>query len=203
MSHFVVISFLVDGKTSSGNSPLSAYSAEWNDPKYKACNTAEHVRYLNDVEKQIIYVLNMARMNPKLFCKTVLPHVTDISSFADTKSEYYKSLVKEMSAMEPMGLLMPDSLCYVSANCHALTAGKKGYVGHDRQSADCKKKQHFFGECCQFGVSDPLGIIITLLIDQDTESLGHRHICLGSYTRMSPAIAPHKVYGTITVMDFY
>ena len=192
------------GKSRNDSNPLSVYSSEWNQPKYNACNTAARTKYLSETEKEIIYILNMARMNPKLFCKTVVSKAYSISSFVDTNSEFfYKSLVKEMSAMEPLNILEPDSLCFISANCHALTAGKKGYVGHDRQSADCRKKQHFFGECCQFGIPDALGVIINLLVDQDVESLGHRHICLGANKKISPAMAPHKTYGTMTVIDFY
>ena len=186
------------------SSPLAAYSAEWNDAKYEVCNTAAHTRYLNEDEKRIIYILNLARMNPRLFCKTVLPHAHEISHFADLNSSYYQSLVREMETMQPMGLLVPDSLCFVSADCHAVTAGRTGYVGHERQSAECKRKEHFYGECCQFGVGDPLGIIINLLIDQDTPSLGHRRNCLNKeYKQMSAAIAPHKEYKVMTVMDFY
>jgi len=198
--------FSIQAIAKEGNytSPLSAYSAEWNDPKYQACNTAEHTHYLSAIEKEIVYVLNLARMNPQLFCKSVLPKAHDISSFIDMTSEvYYKSLVAQMSKMEPLNILVPDSLCYVSAMCHASTSGRKGYVGHDRQSADCRKKQHFFGECCQYGISDALGIVLTLLVDQNVANFGHREICLGKYTKMSPSYQPHKTYGSVTVMDFY
>ena len=143
-------------------------------------------------------------MNPQLFCKTVLTKITTITSYVDTsKVAYYKSLVKEMSVMKPMGLLKPDSLCYVSAKCHAVSSGERGYTGHGR-TAECQKTDHARGECCQYGLTDPLGIIVVLLVDQDIESLGHRNTCLGSrYTKMSPAMAPHKKYGNNTVMDFY
>lgn len=191
-------------KEPNNSSPLSKYSPEWNDPKYQVCNTAANTKYLSAEEREVIYVLNMARMNPKLFCKTVLSQAHQISDFVDTSNEvYYKSLVKEMMQMEPLPILKPDSLCYVSAHCHAATTGPKGYVGHDRQSADCRKKQHFHGECCQYGLSSPLAVIVDLLVDQDVESLGHRRNCLGSYSKMSPSMGPHAKYGIMTVLDFY
>jgi hypothetical protein len=110
-------------------SPLAVYSAKWNDPKYRVCNTAEKVGYMTEKEKELIYVLNLARMNPKLFSETVLPRAHDISSFIDTTNEvYYKTLVATMSQMTPLGILQPDSLCMVSARCHAITSGKVGYV---------------------------------------------------------------------------
>ncbi len=187
-----------------GVSPLAKFSAEWNNPKYKVCNTAEHTGYLSAKEKEIIYILNLARMYPKLFCKTVLLNVSKASSFIDTSSAYfYKSLVTQMSQMEPLQLLKPDSLCYISAQCHAVTSGKKGYVGHVRQNPECRKKEHLWGECCQYGVSDPLEIIICLLVDENVASLGHRAICLGVYTKMSPSYEPHKLYGSVAVLDFW
>ncbi len=184
-------------------SPLGKFSDEWNDPKYKACNTAANTTYLSATEKEIVYVLNLARMNPQLFCKTVLPRVREITSFVDTANEYYyKSLVKQMSTMDPLPLLKPDAKCFASAQCHAASTGKTGFVGHGRQTAECRKVQYFRGECCQYGVDDPLGIIVNLLVDENVESLGHRDICLGSYTKMSPSYGEHKKYGSITVLDF-
>ncbi len=199
-----IITLLAVGKVPTGNTPLSRYSDEWNDPQYAVCNTAENAKYLSAKEKEIIYVLNLARMNPKLFCKTIVLKANTVSSFIDTSSEvYYKSLVKLMSGMEPLGILQPDQQCWVSAQCHASTSGKKGYVGHDRQSAECRKKKHYRGECCQYGISEPVAIILELLVDQGVPSLGHREICLGSYKLMSPSFQPHKQYSSVAVLDFY
>lgn len=185
------------------HNPLARYSDEWNDPKYAACNTAANASYLSAKEKEIIYVLNLARMNPKLFCKTIVLQANTVSSFIDTSSEvYYKSLVKLMAGMEPLGILQPDQKCWTSAQCHAASSGKTGYVGHDRQTTECRKKVTFRGECCQYGISEPVAIILELLVDQGVTSLGHREICLGGYKVMSPSFQPHKAYGSVTVLDF-
>jgi hypothetical protein len=53
-------------------SPLSLYSNEWNDVKYNKCNTAVHAAYMNNTEKNVIYILNLIRSNPQLFAITVL-----------------------------------------------------------------------------------------------------------------------------------
>jgi uncharacterized protein YkwD len=185
-------------------SPLAAYSARWNDPKYRVCNTAEKVGYMTEKEKELIYVLNLARMNPKLFCETVLPRAHDISSFIDTSNEvYYKTLVATMRQMTPLNILQPDSLCMVSARCHATTSGKVGYVGHERRNEKCRKNKHYYGECCNYGSDEPLEILLLLLEDHGVPSLGHRKICLGTYNMIGVAIAPHTTYEHNAVMDFY
>jgi len=53
-------------------SPLAAYSSQWNYPMFEKANTAANVDYLNNDEKEFIYILNLARMNPFLFSETVL-----------------------------------------------------------------------------------------------------------------------------------
>ena len=53
-------------------SPLAVYSTQWNYPMFEKANTAANVSYLSKEEKEFIYVLNLARMNPYLFAETVL-----------------------------------------------------------------------------------------------------------------------------------
>jgi uncharacterized protein YkwD len=181
--------------------PLSRYSKEWDNPMYLKCNTAAKVHYLTVEEKEIIYVLNMVRMNPKLFCQSVIIKERYITS-CDTGNYYYKTLITTLMTMKPVGLLTPDSLCHVSALAHVKSTGPTGYVGHDRQTDDARKKRHFSGECCAYGTSGAFSVVLTLLVDKDVESLGHRKICLGSYNRMGPSIGAHTGYGVMAVLDF-
>ena len=54
------------------SSPLGLYSPAWNDARYLTCNTAANTGYMSAGEKEVIYILNMARMNPALFANTVV-----------------------------------------------------------------------------------------------------------------------------------
>lgn len=124
-------------KSASIPSPLSAYSKTWDDPQYRSCNTAASVTYMNDAEKNVIYILNMARKNPVLFAHTVVKQYPEKRNrYYLQNSTYYASLPESMKKMKPVNLLQPDSFCYVSANCHATSSGLKGYVGHTRQSSE-------------------------------------------------------------------
>ena len=105
--------------------------------------------------------------------------------------------------MDPLPLLTDNEKCYQSAACHAKLSGITGYIGHNRNSDECQKKKYFLGECCQYGNDEAVEIILSLLIDKDVPSLGHRKILLGKYTSAGVSIQPHKTYRFNTVLDFY
>src|SRR5450631_4347661 len=96
------------------NSPLSKYSLEWNDQKYLVCNTAARVNFMTLQEKNVIYILNLARMNPKLFCNTVVKNYPEVSFYDSSDSIYYRSLMVTLNHMQPVNLLFPSLDCYKS-----------------------------------------------------------------------------------------
>jgi uncharacterized protein YkwD len=100
-------------------------------------------------------------------------------------------------------MLYPDNACFISAKSHAYQSGITGYVGHERKTPGSKSKEHFNGECCEYGHSDPLDIVLSLLIDVGIPSLGHRVVCLGDYAKLGVSLQPHKRYSINTVLDFY
>jgi uncharacterized protein YkwD len=184
--------------------PLESFDASWKDPRYASTNTAAQVKYLKPIEKEIIQVLNLIRQNPQHFNNTVVAKWPEYVDRPDLKqNRYYTSLVKTLTEMKPVGLLGADSLSWVSAKCHAISSGKQGYTGHERITKECEQKEKFYGECCQYGYDDALEIIMSLLIDEDVPSLGHRIICLkNNYTGIGVSFQPHKAYGSNTVLDF-
>ena len=187
-----------------GPSPLAVFSAEWNDVKFLNCNTAATTHYLSDHEKEVIYILNLLRADPKLFANTVVEKYPEYNNQLYLKNiPEYKSLLETLRNSKPLSLLYPDSLCFESAKCHALYSGKMAYVGHERKTEECKVKKHYEGECCQYGYEDALSILMDLLIDQNVPSLGHRFLCLSDYARIGVSIQPHTGYGHNTVVDFY
>ena len=184
-------------------SPLADYSTEWNDTKYLKCNTAANVRYMTDEEKKVVYILNMARMNPVLFAKTVVNQYPEKGKWTINRSSYYfTSLMDTLQKLKPLKLLYPDSLCYKSAFCHAVTTGKNGSVTHERVTDKCKKEEYFNGECCHYGNSTAVDILLSLLIDENVPSLGHRYVCLGSFNKLGVSIQPHIAYKSTAVLDF-
>jgi uncharacterized protein YkwD len=120
----------------------------------------------------------------------------------DPKNTYYRSLVATLDFMEPLDLLRPDPKCYQSARCHAYRSGITGYVGHER-GGNCRKNEYYNGECCDYGNSKALDIVMSLLVDDGVPSLGHRQICLGEYSSIGVSIQPHKAWNYNTVLDFH
>lgn len=126
--------------------PLAIFSKEWDSSTYAKCNTAKDLNYLSQTEKDIIWILNLVRLNPTLFLNSVLLNPLS-SAFKEKKSRsyYYNSLIEDLKILTPNQTpLFPDSNLFVSAKCHAFESGKSGYVGHDRKKNSCKKD--FYGE---------------------------------------------------------
>ena len=184
--------------------PLATYSPIWNQPRYTQCNTGAHTGYLTAKEKELVWVLNMARLNPSLFLSTVVnayPQRAGQERLVNVRE--YGSLKADLAKTGPLGILQPDSLCRVSALCHAQESGASGYVGHDRFSKACADKEHFMSECCDYGFENAVDIVMHLLVDEDVSSLGHRHALLGNFQKIGTSIQPHKVYAFTAVLDFY
>lgn len=183
-------------------SPLSSFSVEWDKPEYLVCNTAANVEYLSEPEKNVIYILNLARMNPSLFAKTVVKAYPEYSGNTRLeRSEYFTGLIRFLEKKQSMPLLHPERTLYESARCHAETSGESGYIGHNRRTKACRDLQTFMGECCQYGYQDPLSIVMDLLIDEGVPSLGHRIILFKPHTQIGVSIRPHKKYRWNAVLD--
>jgi hypothetical protein len=186
------------------SSPLVLYSSEWGKAQYLACNTAKNALFLSKTEKELIYILNLLRCNPKLFAQTVLPKYAVENNMGTTPaSGNYQSLKDTLLVMPELNLLKPDKKCYISAFCHASSTGAAGLTGHDRKNDDCLEKRFFNGECIDYGYSDALAILMHLMIDEGVPSLGHRYICISRYNKIGVSIQPHIAYRHCAVLDFH
>ena len=172
------------------------YNAKMGHYPNRDTNYARKTSWLSQDEKAMYYYLNYARTQPQEFCKKFLMPKLKYNK----NNAYFITLIDYLMEMKPRNALIPDREQYENAKCHAKISGKKGYVGHNRQSKTCKKQ--FRGECCAYGSNDPLGVVVQLLVDSGVPSLGHRYICLGWYKTVGIAKAPHKSYGHNVVMDF-
>jgi len=178
--------------------------SDWPLVQLKIANTAIDEDYLTEQEKNIFFILNLARINPHLFYENILENYQVPEGFSDdclTNNRYIISLRKELAMMEPRNPLNPNQELWEYAQCHALKSGQKGVVGHKRVD-DCLKPD-FYSECCSYGFDRAIDIVIQLLIDYQIRDLGHRKIMLDSEQQfLGVSIQPHKKYRYNAVLDF-
>jgi uncharacterized protein YkwD len=183
-------------------SPLASFSSVWDDRKYDIANSAKDAIYMNEKEREVILILNLVRMDPVLFEKTVLKQYPEyINKPSMRKSSYYNSLSATLKKLQPLNILLPNRACFESAQCHAISSGKSSYLGHARITEDCMKITFYMGECISYGYQNPLDIVMALLIDEGVPSLGHRKNFLGNFKSAGVAIQPHKSYRFNAVID--
>lgn len=182
----------------------------WGDSLKIAAATGSWIKQISDEERDVMMWLNIARMEPGLFAEmyidTHLQLYEDkdellnggLESDLENNSYYAQSCYLDMKKMQPKNALTFDEKCFNSAKCHATESGKTGYIGHERTGC----KEYFSGECCEYGITDGLPLIKSLLLDYGVPSLGHRHICLGNYSVVGISQQPHTGYRVNTVLDF-
>lgn len=180
----------------------------WNKETLAAANTGAAVSYLNDEEKKVLLLVNLARHDGPAFIKNVLePYI--LSEEPDNNN-YLKSLFTDLQKLSKLNALTPNEKLCKSAGYHARDMGKSGQTGHDSSDGtDCfvrigrYYKGGYMAENCSYGYADALHIVMQLLIDDGVPSKGHRYNILGSaYKQIGISIEPHKTYEYNCVMDF-
>ena len=164
-------------------------------------NTAKDVTYLSQVERDVIYMINLCRINPGKFLRNNIEssqYIKENIFFIKKSPKYLSSLKQKLKTMKALQTLVPDKDLYETALCLAKQQEKSGETGHERKK--CKKD--YYGECCSYGMSTAEGIVMQLLVDLNVSSLGHREILLGNYTKIGVAAKGHKQYGNCAVLDF-
>ncbi len=178
--------------------------ASWDKDVLKQANTAESVSYLSGEEKKLIFYTNLCRLQPKLFCQTVLE---DYLKNPPAMVKGSAGLKRTLMADKACGALVPDEDFCKMAKIYVEKMGKEGKEGHldfEQRMKPFMKKYMRVGENCDYGNELGLDAFMHLLIDQsDPVSLGHRKNLLDiNFKAIGVAGAPHKTYRFIYVMDF-
>lgn len=196
----VITSFTIQPPIQTNTDPLSG----WNKNVLKQANTAVSATYLSYEEKKLIFYTNLCRLQPKLFCQTVLATYLKTHICKPAQAE---SLKKQLNIEKPSVALVPDKeLCKI-AHDFAKKMGEDGKEGHaDFQSRmqPVMSRYNRVGENCDYGNKLPLDAFMHLLIDSsDPVHLAHRKNILDPhFTAIGVALEPHKTYQWNYVMDF-
>ena len=168
-------------------------------------NTASEVNYLNDEEKKVILVMNMARHDGPLFVRTLLDRYVEENQVEN--SSYLRSLRKDLNNVEGLIPMHPEKDLTSAALGHATKSGEAGRVGHQdfnkRFDPLMGNPYTHVGENCSYGYETAMDIVISLLIDEGVKEQGHRKNILSvDFNSVGVAIRPHKTYRINCVMDF-
>lgn len=155
-------------------------------------------------EQEILKIINQVRSNPQGFLqKTAFPYIE--SNNLKTNS-YARSLIRDLKKQEPLAIISIDSSLQIMAKKFAIQSGEKGVYGHSRYNqrySTYGSHLNYDGENIQYGLQQPLDIVMDLLIDEGIASLGHRKNILSSdFSVIGIGFAKHKRINYNTVMAF-
>lgn len=180
--------------------PFLTNSQSWSKKEILNSDTANEVKYLTPIEKEVIMYINLCRLYPKKFLNIELSNYYGTEAYGDylRNSKYRKSLIKLLKYMKPVKALNFDMNAYSNAKCFAKEQGEAGTTGHER----IKCKDGNYAECCSYGMHTAKDIVMQLLIDHDVPSLGHRENCLNNeYSKIGVSVQPHKKWDICAVID--
>ena len=177
----------------------------WDPQVLEQLHTARDVPYMEEEEKKVVQLMNMARHDGSLFAASFLSYYMEKEQVES--SAYTRSLKRELKNTRKTGPLQASEDLFRVASGHALKSGQSGRTGHQGFNQRFKPLMGnpyiHVGENCAYGYTSAIDIVVTLLIDEGIENLGHRKNILNpAFNSVGVAIRPHKNYGTNCVIDF-
>ena len=155
--------------------PAGDDSVEFTEEEKAKANTAKDCAYMLPIEREVVYVLNLARTSPKKFAEK---YIRDFKRNRYMFAERCDSLYRQLKHMEPINALLPEPELTAHAQCFAEQSGKIGAYSHSREGTTCLKR--FNAECIVWGDQTAVGYVCNLLVDygKGNEALGHRRAML-------------------------
>ena len=175
---------------------------KWTSKIINQANTAKDISYLTKEEKDIIWLTNLCRLQPRLFAKTFAAEY--IKKIHSEKNKYSKSLLRELKKQKKLAAFKPSKKLYKTAKSHAIWSGKRGKTGHKNfNKRRIQSGFGYFAENCSYGYSSAIEIFMDLLIDRDIPNVGHRKNFLSKDTKfIGVSIQAHRDYEWNCVIDF-
>jgi uncharacterized protein YkwD len=176
---------------------------KWDARTLNMANTFKYTPYLSQEEKLVIFYINLARMNPKLFSQTFVTMYCD--SFNVKSSQLRALLTKSKFARISSPLRLQKDLYQVARN-HAISTGRMGEEGHldfDKRYERAVKKYKSVGENLDYGHERALEIVVNMLLDdQNPDRTNRSNIYKRKYKFIGVAIKPHSTKGFTCVISF-
>lgn len=197
----LLITLLISVNCYSQN-PLSLWDKTWDNSIYNICNTAKDANYMTRREKDVIWVINCMRSTPNLFLETVgiqWDYPKRYTSYKETKE--YLVLLDFLRNLNPMGILSPDSLLYISSMTRA--EEYPSHRGTNRTTKRGKDNDCNCSEVLSYSSFEPIDIVMDLLIQIGNSNYGHSSILTNSfYSKVGVAIRKEYPGFYITLINF-
>lgn len=186
-------------------------------------STAEGADYLDELEKDVLLHMNMARTDPAGYAE----------DFIEPRLQYFSGnlyrepgrpvlitvegpdalieCIEDMEGTQPMEPLTPSIGLTMAAFEHALdlsSTGLTGHVGSDGSLFSQRIERHgrwlaTIGEVIAYGPETGREIVLGLLIDDGVSDNSHRSNLLNPGFRLTGlAVEEHETYGNVCVIEF-
>jgi hypothetical protein len=176
----------------------------WDPSVIAGANTAIGSEFMNEDEKRVILLCNLARADGPLFAETILRPYIQVKKMES--NPYITSLFRDLRDVRGLPMLRPEKVMYNIARNHAVNSGKKGQEGHKgfkKRYGPAMETYREVGENIYYGQYTPEEIVLQLLIDEGIQDLGHRKNLLNPrFNSIGVSIKPHKTYRYNCVMSF-
>ncbi len=115
-SFSLLIIYLVNAQE---NYPFS----KWTTKELELARSSDQVTFLDSTEKDILFLCNLVRINPKLFSVTYLQAYIDENELT-IKNRYVSSLLETLKSSKSVQVFEADINLYEMAKSHATTMGE-------------------------------------------------------------------------------
>jgi len=196
----------------------------WTPEELEMANTARNASYLTEEEKNIIFYMNLVRIDGTRFFNTYFQEFVDAHNKGmlrysnynelrvNRKDRYYRGLEIDLKLIKNLSLFYPDeSLTYVSKQ-HGKDMNRYNIAGHNSKDGRTVKDRiskyypnRSMAENLAFGFSKGLANVSMLLLDKNVPDLGHRKNMLNNTLGLNivgVSIQPHPAYRYSATIDF-
>lgn len=196
---FLLMALSLNGLCQDPNFPV------WTAAEVSKANTAAGISELSNMEREIIYLMNLARMDGAKFWNTYLS-----KHLGNRSNSYITSLQRDLQSVKNLPMLYPDAGLCKAAKYHAGDMARNNFFAHNSyDGTGCfqRLKRYYASgtaaENISAGMKTPIAVVAQLLVDENTPSLGHRKNILNrTYNAVGVACGKHSSYQCCCVQDF-
>jgi hypothetical protein len=201
--------------------PVLSFSE--NPEKYSLLNTAENVDYMSDLEKDVVYEINLFRSDPSEYARK---YIAPLARCYKGRILYFpgeppimtkegvralNECVKALMNESPVCVVTPNKLLTKATNDHQKDQSRTGRVGHWGSDGSKMRNrieryatwQTRIAENIAYGSTNARQIVVLLLIDDGVRGRGHRiNFLRPDVNYVGVSCGYHPEYKSMCVMDF-